>query len=195
LIKRINTCFPSYGQRTFQLRCVHLQRGKKRKKVRRQYAGLYFESFFLKHIHYFKLGVNEHVIRTNFHDFNKTSVIEVFSMTFPGLEITILKFHDFFRFSMTVRTPIRAVALNCSSSPEETNKAPGCSPSNGRFTLGFFSFTQTSAERVPTKEMLRRRLCFQILEHNSCPSTRPQSARVYCSFVRFFFGSFGEANG
>jgi len=25
-------------------------------------------------------------------------------MTFPGLEITILKFHDFSRFSMTVRT-------------------------------------------------------------------------------------------
>jgi len=25
-------------------------------------------------------------------------------MTFPGLEMTILKFHDFSRFSMTVRT-------------------------------------------------------------------------------------------
>jgi len=28
-----------------------------------------------------------------------------FSRTFPGLEMTILKFHDFSRFSMTVRTP------------------------------------------------------------------------------------------
>jgi len=28
----------------------------------------------------------------------------VFSMTFQGLEMTILKFHDFSRFSMTVRT-------------------------------------------------------------------------------------------
>jgi len=26
-------------------------------------------------------------------------------MTFPGLEMTILKFHDFSRFSVTVRTP------------------------------------------------------------------------------------------
>jgi len=48
--------------------------------------------------------VNEHVMITNFHDFSKTFMIYVFSMTFPGLEITILKFHDFSRFSMTVRT-------------------------------------------------------------------------------------------
>jgi len=31
-------------------------------------------------------------------------MIQVFSMTFPGLEMTILKFHDFSSFSMTVRT-------------------------------------------------------------------------------------------
>jgi len=52
-------------------------------------------------MNYFKLDVNERVNITNFHDFSKTFVI---SMTFPGLEITILKFHDFSRFSMTVRT-------------------------------------------------------------------------------------------
>jgi len=71
----------------------------------RAYAGLYFERLSLKkYINYFKLGVNEHVILTNFHDFSQTFMISVFSMTFPGLEITILKFHDFSRFSMTVRT-------------------------------------------------------------------------------------------
>jgi len=69
------------------------------------YAGLYFERLSLKkHINYFKLGVNEHVIITNFLDFYKTFMILVFSMTFPGLEMTILNFHDFSRFSMTVRT-------------------------------------------------------------------------------------------
>jgi len=30
-------------------------------------------------------------------------------MTFPGLEMTILKFHDFSRFSMTVRTLSKSV--------------------------------------------------------------------------------------
>jgi len=54
----------------------------------RAYAGLYF--------HYFKLAVNEHV--------NITTFSWVFSMNFPGLEITILIFHDFSRFSMTVGT-------------------------------------------------------------------------------------------
>jgi len=73
--------------------------------VLRAYAGLYFERLSLKkHINYFKLGLIEHVIVTNFHDFSKTFMIQVFSMTFPGLEMTILKFHDFSRFSMTVRT-------------------------------------------------------------------------------------------
>jgi len=37
---------------------------------------------------------------THFHDFSK-NFGDFFS---PGLEITILKFHDFSRFSMTVRT-------------------------------------------------------------------------------------------
>jgi len=64
--------------------------------VLRAIAGLYFERLSLKkYFNYFKLGVNEHVILTNFH--------YVFSMTFPGLEMTILKCHDFPRFSMTVR--------------------------------------------------------------------------------------------
>ncbi|TNN66955.1 hypothetical protein EYF80_022872 [Liparis tanakae] len=61
-------------------------------------------SSFQKRLNYFKLGVNEHVIITHFHDFSRTFVIKFFSMTFPGLEMTILKFHDFSRFSMTVRT-------------------------------------------------------------------------------------------
>jgi len=42
-----------------------------------------------KHINYFKLGVNEHVIMINVHDFFKTFMIYIFSMTFPGLEMTI----------------------------------------------------------------------------------------------------------
>jgi len=33
-------------------------------------------------------------------------------MTFPGLEMIILKFHDFSRFSMTVRTLITTPAAN-----------------------------------------------------------------------------------
>ena len=41
---------------------------------------------------------------THFHDFSKTFGITFFSSTFPGLELTILKFHDFSRFFMTVRT-------------------------------------------------------------------------------------------
>jgi len=77
--------------------------------VSRAYAGLYFERLsWKKHINYFKLGVNEHVIITHFHEFSKTFMIHVFfSMTFPGLEMTILKFHDFSRFSMTVRTLLK----------------------------------------------------------------------------------------
>jgi len=55
-------------------------------------------------MNYFELGVNEHVNITNFHDLSQTFMIEVFPMTFPGLEMTILKCHDFSRFSMTVRT-------------------------------------------------------------------------------------------
>jgi len=62
---------------------------------------IFWASFLKKHINYFKLGVNEHVIITHFHDFSKTFMIYVFSMTFPGLEMTILKipglsqvFHD-----------------------------------------------------------------------------------------------------
>jgi len=38
--------------------------------------------------------------------FPKLLWFEFFSMTFPGLGMTILKFHDFSRFSMTVRTLI-----------------------------------------------------------------------------------------
>jgi len=53
------------------------------------YAGLQFESSFQKHRNYFKLGVNEHVNITHFHDFSKTFVISVFTITFPGLETTI----------------------------------------------------------------------------------------------------------
>lgn len=53
-----------------------------------------------------KLSVNnlEHMNTPNFHDFSKTFGILFFSSTFPGLEITILKFDDFSRFFMTVRT-------------------------------------------------------------------------------------------
>jgi len=73
--------------------------------VLRAYAGLYFERLSLKkHLNYSKLGVNEHVIITNVHDFSKTFMIQVFSMTFPSLEMTIFKFQDFSRFSMNVRT-------------------------------------------------------------------------------------------
>jgi len=44
--------------------------------VLRAYAGLYFERLSLKkHINYVKLGVNEHVIITHFHDFSKTLMI------------------------------------------------------------------------------------------------------------------------
>jgi len=44
--------------------------------VLRAYTGLYFERLSLKkHINYFKLGVNEHVIITNFHGFSKTFMI------------------------------------------------------------------------------------------------------------------------
>jgi len=42
-----------------------------------------------KHINYFKLRINEHVMITNVHDFSKTFMIYVFSRTFPGLEMTI----------------------------------------------------------------------------------------------------------
>jgi len=73
--------------------------------VLRAYAGLYFKRLSLKkHNNYFKLGVNEHVIITHFHDFSQTFMISFFSMNFPDLEMTILKFHDFSRFSMTVGT-------------------------------------------------------------------------------------------
>jgi len=43
--------------------------------VLREFAGLYFERLSLKNINYFKLGVNEHVIITNVHDFSKTFMI------------------------------------------------------------------------------------------------------------------------
>jgi len=43
--------------------------------VLRAYAGLYFDRLSLKNIHYFKLGVKEHVIITNFQDFSKTFMI------------------------------------------------------------------------------------------------------------------------
>jgi len=84
------------------------------------YAGLHFERLSLKkYINYFKLGLNRHVIITNFHDFSKTFMIYVFSMTFPGLEMTIFKLHDFSRFSMTVQTLYRALsgwlAVSCSA--------------------------------------------------------------------------------
>ncbi len=40
--------------------------------------------------------------------FPKLSEFIHFSKTFPGLEIVVLKFHDFSRFFMTVRTlPLR----------------------------------------------------------------------------------------
>jgi len=50
-------------------------------------------------MNYFKLGVNEHV-----NIFMTIPKLVIFSMTFSGLEIIILKFHDFSRFSMSVRT-------------------------------------------------------------------------------------------
>jgi len=79
------------------------------------YAGLYFERLSLKNVNYFKLGVNEHVI-THFHNFSKTFMILVFSVTSPDLEMTILKFHDFSRFSMTTR-----VCSRCQSLPLHTH--------------------------------------------------------------------------
>jgi len=51
----------------------------------RAYAGLHFERLSFKFFwFYFKLGINEHVIITNFHDFSKTFMISSF-------------FHDFSR--------------------------------------------------------------------------------------------------
>jgi len=50
---------------------------------------------------------------THFHDFSKTFMTYVFSMTFPGLEMTILKCHDFSRFSTTVRTLIKSLPRTC----------------------------------------------------------------------------------
>src|SRR4029434_5468441 len=64
----------------------------------------YILSVFLKSIYYLKLSVNnlENMNITNFHDFSKTFGISFFSSTFPGLEITILKFHDFSNIYMSV---------------------------------------------------------------------------------------------
>jgi len=54
--------------------------------VSRTDAGLYFERLSLKkHINFFKLRINEHVMITHFHDFSKTFMIYVFSRTFPKL--------------------------------------------------------------------------------------------------------------
>jgi len=104
-------------------RCIHEQF--RTWCVLRAEAGLYFERLSLKNINYFKLGVNEHVI-THFHDFSKTFRTYVFSMTFPGLEMTILKFHDFPRFSMTVRTLVMSRQLLVTNSrPEFTGSITG----------------------------------------------------------------------
>ncbi len=43
--------------------------------------------------------------------FPKLSGFIYFSKTFPGLEIAVLKFHDFSRFFMTVRTLYKSIAL------------------------------------------------------------------------------------
>jgi len=42
--------------------------------VLRAYAGLYCQRLSLKKHNYFKLGVNEHVIITHFHDFSQTFI-------------------------------------------------------------------------------------------------------------------------
>jgi len=53
--------------------------------VLRADAGLYFERLSLKNLLIiFKLRINEHVMITNVHDFSKTFMIYIFSMTFPG---------------------------------------------------------------------------------------------------------------
>jgi len=48
--------------------------------------------------------------KTNFQDFSKTSGIFFPPRIFPGLVITILKFQDLSRFSMTGGTPFRKPA-------------------------------------------------------------------------------------
>ena len=48
---------------------------------------------------------------TNFHDFSKTFAILFFSSTFSGLEITILKFHDFSRFFHDRTNPVYSCML------------------------------------------------------------------------------------
>jgi len=55
------------------------------------------------------------VIVANFQDFSKTFMIYVFSTTFPGVETTISKFHDFSRFSTTVRTLVITTHLKFKS--------------------------------------------------------------------------------
>jgi len=50
---------------------------------------------------------------TNFYEFSKTFGIKSFFTLFAGLEITIFKFHDFSRFSMTVQTLFLWIKMTC----------------------------------------------------------------------------------
>jgi len=93
-------------QRTFQLRCVYLQREKK--KIAPpvwERTPAYILSVFLS-----KTYLLFQTRRKWTCDYKKFPWISqnfsdlIFFMTFPGLEINILKFYDFPRFSMSVRT-------------------------------------------------------------------------------------------
>src|SRR4029434_7213266 len=56
------------------------------------------------HINYLKLSVNN--LEQTSMTFPKLLELHFFSSTFPGLEITILKFHDFSRFFFRTLTPV-----------------------------------------------------------------------------------------
>jgi len=64
-------------------------------------------------------------------------------MTFPGLEMTILKFHDFSRFSMSVRTLLPGVRMRWWPRQDVWKRGAGSSSSctHGRTLSLFHSFT------------------------------------------------------
>ncbi len=62
-----------------------------------------------------------------------------FSKTFPGLEIAVLKFHDFSRFFMTVRT-LLIVTNPASVAPSDRHQREA-SPSTNRFFRTSFPMT------------------------------------------------------
>jgi len=88
---------PELANFTIKVRSLATRKNNNCANSMRAYAGLYFECLPFKNIWiYFKLNVNEHVNITHFHDFSKTCDSSIF--------------HDFSRFSMTVRTLIKVPA-------------------------------------------------------------------------------------